>query len=108
MQYEKETPHTRIRILQLLPQARHARLKRIGVLYEDPIHCHDGAFPDMCSRMIEHGNQITREVPREVRRGNMGDAIKRDGNICRNCGRKILSKELMGITSCCGRAHLLQ
>jgi hypothetical protein len=58
--------------------------------------------------MVEHCNEVTREVAREVCRRYVRNPVEGNGNVCRYSGSEILSYLLISELGEPGDTHFLQ
>jgi hypothetical protein len=68
-------------IFQFLAETRHPRWYCLGVFREHLIHSNYGPLPDVCSRMVELRDEITRKVASKIGCGDVRHAVQRDRNV---------------------------
>lgn len=62
---------TRIRIYKFFFESSTSLISSIRVLHETLVKSEDRAFPDIWTRVIQHGNELCRDISSKFRRDNM-------------------------------------
>lgn len=99
---------TWIGIVQLFMHSRHASRDSIRIFVEYSIHCDYRALAYVYPRMVEHCDEIPREVSREICRRYVRDAVQGNGDVCGYGGSKILGQPLVSETYETRETHLFQ